>query len=155
RIDPRGFGVRVDHQAPYDDRLGSHRIQDAATNVKKSHLSAMIARGIRLEVVCQFEIRGSGPTTTAGSSAGRGLYVSLFPRSRASAPTRRSVNGRRLLAADPVPTDEACLEHPMPPGVSAHVFILLLEWLGESVYTTPRKTRRTPMSNTVELLQGT
>ena len=45
--DPRGLGARVDHQAPYSGRLGIHRIEDPATNVKKSHLFVMIPRGIR------------------------------------------------------------------------------------------------------------
>jgi hypothetical protein len=47
RVNPRRLGAYVDHQAPYGCRLGSHWIEDPATNVKKSDLSAIIARGIR------------------------------------------------------------------------------------------------------------
>jgi hypothetical protein len=42
RADPSGLGAGVDHQTSHGGRPGSSRIEDPATNVKKSHLCVMI-----------------------------------------------------------------------------------------------------------------
>ena len=47
RVDPRGLSTRIDHQPPHGGRLGSCRIENPAPNVEESHVSAMIAQGIR------------------------------------------------------------------------------------------------------------
>jgi len=43
-VNPRGFGARVDPEPPNGCRFGSHRIEDPATDIKQSHLPAIITR---------------------------------------------------------------------------------------------------------------
>jgi hypothetical protein len=39
RVDPRGLGASVNHQAPHYRRFRVHRIDEPATDVEKSHVS--------------------------------------------------------------------------------------------------------------------